>query len=305
MKIIAPLTIVPSMVMAGTDIPALDTGEVAWASGLNATVGMRRVYEDNIYECVGAVNPSTINPLDDTTNWLLVGPTNRMRPFDYYSTTYASKTTSLTYVLQPGFANALAAYGLDGTNYELTVKDAPGGSVIFSRSGSLYENAVGLYELLFAPLGRKRKIVFTNIPINPSAEFTLTITNVPGATAKLGTLILGNIRSLYGEGRFGGTEYGAEAEPVSYSYIKSNDDGTISIKRRYSATGLRATVTMVQDQADGVLATLQEFLDVPVSCIATECPGYDGLNVFGLISGSMRYETFGTATLTINVKGLI
>ena len=48
-----------------------------------------------------------------------------------------------------------------------------------------------------------------------------------------------------------------------------------------------------------------QLLDVPVAWIATDTRGYRGLNVFGLASASMSYETFSTAHLELTIKGLI
>ena len=48
----------------------------------------------------------------------------------------------------------------------------------------------------------------------------------------------------------------------------------------------------------------QEVLDVPVSWISADSKGFDGLNVFGLGSGSLSY-TFFVAEFDITVKGLI
>ena len=41
-------------------------------------------------------------------------------------------------------------------------------------------------------------------------------------------------------------------------------------------------LSMPRANADAALAHLQSILDVPVSWISTTCPGYEGLNVFGL-----------------------
>ncbi len=118
-------------------------------------------------------------------------------------------------------------------------------------------------------------------------------------------LNVGDYRSLLGDSEWGGTQYGASAEPVSYSYIKTYPDGTTKIVRGTSATSMRATVMLPRDQADYALSCVQEVLDMPVSWVATDVKGYAGLNVFGLGSGSLTYDGFSHASLNINVKGMI
>ena len=62
---------------------------------------------------------------------------------------------------------------------------------------------------------------------------------------------------------------------------------------------------MPREYADASVRAVQEVLDVPAAWIATEAPGYVALNVFGLGSGSMQYNSFADAVFSIKVKGLI
>ena len=62
---------------------------------------------------------------------------------------------------------------------------------------------------------------------------------------------------------------------------------------------------MPRAAADYALASVQEVLDVPCAVIAATSSGFQGLNNFGLVSGSLSYDSFNAATLTISVKGLV
>src|SRR5947207_6194587 len=71
MNILLPKTIVAEMFGPGTTVPEVDTvmGEQAWASGVDAAVGVRRVWKGSTYECVGAVSGSPANTYEPgTTN---------------------------------------------------------------------------------------------------------------------------------------------------------------------------------------------------------------------------------------------
>lgn len=309
MNIITPITITEAMIGASTTIAEPAAGETAWSgSSVSYIVGDERIRATTHrkYRCAAA-HTSAASPLpeNDSTRWVDIGPTLRHAPFDTYTSTAATATTSLTYVLTPGYFNALAMYGLTGSAYSITVQDAPGGTTLATRTGYLTEDPLGWYEYLFAAPRTINKIVETDLPIRPTAELTVTITAASGQPVGMGMCVVGDYASLAGIGAWGGTQYGASAEPITYSYIKTNDDGTTTIVRRHAATNLRATIALPRTEADAVLQAVQQVLDVPVAVIATDAAGYRGLNTFGLLSASMKYDSFGTASLELTAKGMI
>lgn len=304
MNILTPITITDAMILAGTSIAEPASGETAWVSGGSYAINDLRIRSTThaVYECVQAHSGRTALPENDPSYWLKKSPTNRWAPFDSYTSTQAKAAASLTYVIQPGYFNAVGMYGLVGSSALVSVKDAPGGTVIFSKTVSLLEDPAGWWEYLFLPPRNISKLIFTDIPIRPAAELTITIT---GAISAVGMINIGDYKSILGESEWGGTLEGPKAEPISYSYIKTNADGTTTIVRRNAATSMRASVKLPRKNADYALACVQEVLDVPVSWVATEKPGFSGLNVFGLGSGSLSYDSNRISTLDINVKGMI
>ena len=304
MNILTPLAITNAMILAGTSIAEPAAGETAWVSAGTYALGDLRIRSTThkVYSCVQAHSGRTALPEVDSAYWLEKSATLRWAPFDIYTSTPATASTSITYVLQPGYFNSLAMYGLVGSSVAITVKDAPGGTTVYSKTVSLLEDPLGWWEFLFLGTRQISKLILTGIPIRPTAELTIVIT---GSTCAVGMINVGDYKSLMGEASWGGTQYGAKAEPISYSYIKTNADGTTSIIRRNAATSMRASIVLPRDQADYALACIQEVLDVPVSWVATESSGYDGLNVFGLGSGSLSYDSFQIATLDLSIKGMI
>lgn len=302
MNIITPITITDAKLTSST--LAEDTTS-AWTSATYAVGDFRHVVATHrVYKCALA-GSSTVSPELDPTRWVDTRPTNKWAPFDIYTSTAAATVTTMTYVLTPGYFNAIALYGLTGSQYTLTVKDEAGGTTLYTRTGYLYADPIGWYEYLFGALKSVNKLVFTGIPPRPEAEVTLTITAASGEAVGLGMFAVGDYVSLAGEGDWGGALQGASAEPVTYSYIKTNADGTTSIVRRHAATNLRVTVALPRTEADAVLQAMQDVLDVPVAWIATDAQGYVGLTTFGIGSGSMRYDSFSVANFEINVKGLV
>jgi hypothetical protein len=309
MNIIIPTPVTDAMIGAGTSIAEPSAAETAWASATAYAVGDVRIRATTHrkYKCaVAHTSAAAPAPEDDPTRWLDIGPTDRWAPFDRYTNTRASTVTGLTYVLNPGYVNALALYGLIGAQYSITIKDAPAGGTIYSKTGFLTQDPHGWYEYLFVAQPAVDKLVLQNLPIRPTAEITITITAATGQPVGIGMIVVGDFVPLVGDtAEWGGVQYGATAEPVTYSYINTDEYGTTTIVRRHAATNMRCTVAMPRQFADAALQRLQSVLDQPVACIATTSQGYDGLNVFGLISTSpVSYDSFNIASIDITVKGL-
>ena len=307
MKILVPITLTDAMLSSST-IAEPAAGETAWNAATSYTVGQRcilasthRVYE-NLIAGVNATSPDQALT-GATPRWLDYGPTLRWAAFDGVVNTPSTATTSFTYVLLPGFFNAIAFYGMDGATITVSIKNAPGGSVFYTYSGSLLEPPVDYYDYYFGVIRGLSKLVLSDILLYANPEVTITVTGV--GTVEAGMIALGDLRPLISEGGIGGTQQGASAEPFTYSYINTDAFGRTSIVRRHSATNMRASVVLPKTDADAALATVQSVLDVPAAWIATDAEGYAGLNVFGLGSGSLGYEGPNHATLNITVKGFI
>lgn len=304
MNILKPIPI--SSALIGTGCTLTEDPTTVWVSGTYAIGDERHLFTTHrVYRCAIA-GSSTISPELDPTRWVDMRPTNKMAPFDIYTSTQATSTSiDITYPITARFCNALAIYGLVGATYTITVKDVAGGTVLWTRSGTLKKHGAGWYSYFFGARSLVTKLAFFDLPIRPAAEVTITISAGTSETRAIGLIALGKLKPLVG-GFIGGTQYGATAEPVSYSYIKTEDDGTTTIVRRHSGTNLRCKVFVEHAQADAALALLQEVLDTPVAWIASDLEDYSGLSTFGIASSSpVQYDGPGHAYIDINVKGLV
>lgn len=306
--ILLPNTIDASSIKNGTTIPEVDSsaGEVAWSSTDSYTGTENNInYAGRLWSSIA---PSTnVVPGTDTAKWRKSGPSNRMAPFDDEINSRALAQGSLTYVLQTGFFDGLALYGLQGEWLSITLKNQPGGDVLYSWEGDLYEQAYGLYEYLFFPLRMLTKRVAHNLALAPDAELTITITAKNNAQVGLGMVVCGFWTSLLGtvSGAFGGVEYGASAQIKTYSYIKTEDDGRTTVVPRNSATNLSCSVVIPADQANYAAEILAQIAARPVAVVLSAWPRYEYLNTFGLVSGSVEASGYPIAKVTLNVKGYI
>lgn len=304
-RVMVPIAITDAMIMAGTSVAEPAAGESAWVSAASYTVGQEfvRSTTHRVYECSVAHTGRTALPEVDLGYWFDVGPTQRYAPFDDYTNTKSRAVTSITYVLQPGFLNGLALYGLEGGEYAITIKDMPGGSVIKYESGDLFEQAAGFYELLFSPLLQRTQMSFDGIPITPTAEVTITITSAVGQPVAIGTIKVGDWRLFMGAGNFGGMQYGAESDRTVYSFRKYAIDGTYQTIKRPSSRDVRATVVIDAEEAMYADAILNEIIDTAVPFEASGLARYGYLNTLGFVTGSIRADSFGTTSLNLTIKG--
>lgn len=307
-RVLVPVKMAAAMVTAGTTIAEPDTaaGEVVWVSEGTYALDDLRTYSGSVWSCVKSHTGRTALPDADPMHWLRKGPTNRMAPFDDYRSTIASAATSLTYVLQPGFCNGVSLWQIEGDTYTITVKDAPGGAVVASKSGDLYAQAAGFYELLFAPMLKLESVSLDSIPLAPAAEFTITVSAATGNRVSIGAIKLGDWRMFIGNSDWGGVSYGASSGRQSYTYREYNDDGTLKrVIPRGHRRDVRCTVSVSAEEAMYADAILAEIIDTAVVFEASDLPRYGYLNTLGFLSAEMSAENFALTRIDINLKGNI
>lgn len=304
--ILIPLDIKANMIAAGTSVPVVDSerGEVAWDGATAYTAGAANVnYSGSLYTAI--TDSTNVRPNADTTKWRRQGPSNRMAPFDDQINTKARANGSLTYVLKPGFFTGLSVYGLSGETITVTLYDAPGGNVVESYTGDLWDQPLGLFEYLYMPLRALTKWQRQDLPLYPDPELHITVSASNNVEVTIGHIVVGHWQTLLGNGDFGGVEYGANAEIKTYSYIKTNDDGSTTIVPRHTATNISCSVVIEAEQANLAHALLSQVASKPVAFIASGLPRYDYLNTFGLVSATVSPQSWRTATLNLKVQGFI
>lgn len=308
--LLIPLEITADMIQTGTSIPEVDTaaGEQAWDSGTSYTGTETRVnHNGSLYSAVAA--STGVEPGTDTSKWRRTGPSNRMAALDSELNTITRRDGEITYVLRPGFFTGLTLQGMVGDQLDIEIydrpKDDPGAELVESWSGGLFEQAMGLYELLFMPLKRRTQFYLENLPLYPDAEVHVSLTSGPTSTVELALLSVGHWDTLFDSEAWGGVEYGAEAEVKSYSYMKRNDDGSMTRVRRGSGNNVICTVVIPSDEANRASELLHQIQGRPVAFIASGLPEYEYLNGFGDVSGSVNAEGPNHARISLKIEGAV
>jgi len=315
MNILLPKTITNAMFGAGTNIPAVDSlttpAEVEWVTGGSFADGTRRTWKGYWYEAVQAMTTAPTNAIEPGTAaaegyWLKDegAPTNRMAPFDKYLFTKARRAGSIVYELTPGFVNGAAIYEIEGDNLEITVKDGAT-DLITPIDIELWEQAPGLWEYLFGELERGDYYALKDIPINPNAKITITISrNNPSTEAAVGFISVGNWKTLLAPlTQASGVQYGVEATTRDYSYSQEYKDGTYIDVEGRKATDINLSCVIASEEAPAAALLLEQILGKAVAIEVSELPKYSHLATVGRVTGSVRNPNWPTAQVDIQIKG--
>jgi len=303
--LLIPLEVTGNMIAAGTSVPVVDSasGEVAWSNTTDYAIDAEVNHAGAIWEAQKA--SKGVTPGSDPNTWLRLRPSNRMAAFDSELDTVTRAPGEVTFVLRPGFFSGLGLWGMTGELLTVQIYDSPGGELVEEYTTDLWEQATGLYELLFMPLRRRTQHYMQNIPLYPDPEVRISITAANDAMCEIALISIGHWDTLIGIGDFGGTEQGAEAEIKPYTYRKVEDDGRVRRIRRGASNNVNCSVVLPMDQANHAMELLHTVQGRPVAFIASGLPQYEFLNGFGDVSGSITAETYNTARMRLRIEGAV
>lgn len=281
----------------------------AWVAGTTYAAGARvhlvsthRVYESTQAGNVGkdpSLPANQYNAAGVATFWIDIGPTNRTAMFDGLISTPTSTASPLVITMRPGAFNGFALFGIDADSYSVVVKDAPGGTVLYSESMALEGSMPGdYYEYFFDRYKPLTQFIRSGIEPYGASEITLTLTKATG-NVKLGMFAIGDLRPV------GIPQRDAKVEPQDFSYIKQDAFGNATIKKRPNATSMSISAVMPKEDASTTLSMLKEILGIPVVVVGSEAMFYEWMLAFGPISTSMSPNPYPYVTLSINVRGFI
>lgn len=303
LSVLAPVVITDAMLVSSsapeTDYGAYDPAHTYGLGSRCISTTTHRIYESAIASNAGHDPTDINNRVGSVIYWSDVGPTNRWAMFDGEGSTQTMIATSLTVVFKPGAINSLFLAGLDATSLSISIKDMTGGTVVWTASSSLEGSApIDYYEYFFDRFKPQTDYLASDIPPYSACEVTLTLSKASG-TVKCGVLAVGDLRPL------GNTQYGAKAKPKSYSFVAIDKYGNNTIQKGKVAQDMTATSWVALSEANTVLQTVTDLLDIPCVWVGTDLLEYTGLRTYGLGSGEMSYDYPKFALFSLTVQGLI
>lgn len=269
-------------------------------SGAETYAELERVQDNTahlVYESLVAGNVG--NALTDATKWIKVGSTQKYAMFDDVVGTATRSGSDLTVVLSPISAEGLALLELSGSGVVVTVKDAPGGAVVDTRSISLDGSIIeSVYDWFFSPFEQRTDVVFTDLPGQYfGAEITIQIT---GSGAGCGVCSVGKVHQL------GETKTGASVGILDWSVKERDRWGRLSVVP--GDFSKRASLQMLTTKAEfnRIFRRLASLRATPAVYVGTEAPGFDPLIVFGIYKDfSIVVEHHHYHLCSLEIEGLI
>lgn len=275
MKFIKPKSLTDAM-LASASIAEPAAGETAWNAATAYNIGDKviRTQTHRVYERLVAGTTATA-PEQDPTNWADIGPTRRWAMFDSQVSTASTAAGTLSVSINAGYVSGVAFVGLGGNQLVVTVRDAPGGNVVYTRTISLDVTLIAdWYGYFFEPSVQLDTVVLTDLPPYNNMQLSATLTG--SGTVECGAMVFGLVYDI------GDAEYGATAGITDYSVKQTDDFGiTTFVKRAFAK---RATFRMLLEagQMRRVQSQLAEVRATPVMWIgADDVTLYSPLVLFG------------------------
>ena len=255
--------------------------------------------QSGTHTATAATSSPDVNTSGSTPKWLDWSATNRWKMFDAEVNTQTIVTTPLTVVFTPGAINALALLELSGTSATVTVKSAPGGSVVYSATKSLDGSVItDWYSYFTDPFTLIDSWVMTDIPAYASCEVTVSI------TAGSGNVYCGVMQAgLWYD--IGNAQYGANVGIVDYSTKKIDSYGRTVLSVGNYSRRLNATLMMDTASFYKTHKLLVSLRAKPCIWIGSEDSLYTPTVVFGYFkdfSIDVRYPT--SVYCSLQVEGL-
>lgn len=302
MKIIVPTPVTDANLTSSTAPEPAASGETTWNAATNYSIGnlVSRATTHRVYEnLIAGVNAGL--PEESPTRWLDIGPTNRWAMFDDEIGSVTTIASPLTVVIDSGSVGGVALLEIIADTVTVTLKDAPGGTTVYSYYNDDLDAApiASFWDWLFLPYEQLDSITLTDLP-DSFTEAELTVTLTGSGDVSLGVLKFGSVISL------GGTEYNCKLGIIDYSRKDTNEFGRTVITQRRFARTLEGRALFDQSELSKVYRTLSAVRAVACVYVGGDSyEGYEALTVFGFFRDFSIDVAYPTANYcSFQIEGL-
>lgn len=300
MKVVPPVEIAPSA-MISNNVP--ETDNALWLIGTAYKVGDKVMLNHRNYEAL--VAHTGRNPETDTAfppAWLDLGPTNRWKMFNkragntWTPGTFTSNPESIDLTVRPGKRiNSIGLIGVRAASVQIQM--IVGGSVVYDQTFSMSLKAGGSwYRYYFGEFKSKDNVARFDLPPFNNADIRV-IALAPGSTARIGMMVIGMAKTI------GTAVYGTSIGIESYSSVKEDDFGNVTIVPRGKRRTIDFDIVLSADQVSSTLRALE-----PLSDTVALYVGSDGLD-YTIIAGrferlAMGLPMYGRANYSLETRSL-
>lgn len=297
MKLIRPMTVTAAMLTSSTVAETVSLYNAGTTYALGVTVRQDAADGSWLYESLVAGESG--NALTNTSKWLAKGATNRWKVFDGSVSSQTENADEIEYVIEAtGRVDTIAILNVDAASVQVVAEDATDGEVYNETFSLVSPSGVSdIFAWLTEPIERLADIEISGLPtLYAGLTYTITI-NAPGATAKVGAVVLGLAKTI------GGTQYGAQVGIKDYSVKGEDAFGNVTVIERAYAKRANFNVWVDSGLVDQVQVLLARYRATPIV--------YSGSSSYGstLIYGFFRDAAVEIAgpnhsLLTIEIEGL-
>lgn len=257
--------------------------------------------EHKVYEAVGDTtgnNPST----DDGTYWLLVGNTNRWKPFNRKISEKAERQGSITYSFTPNnIVTAIALFGLEAATVTVEVFNSDRSERIELSEYLIVHGDVNTWHSwVHSTRTFKEDVLFSQIPSPIGGHIDVTI-DAGTDVARVGRIYMGHSVAL------GDSSMGTSPGRRNYSSVERDTFGETTIIERATSKRVRFEFALPTRTIDRVLGLIDRQTATEAVYYAFDDSQALGTVIFGLPSGAMDIPITGTeiSTAELTIEGTI
>lgn len=269
MKVVPPIEITDAKMIAN-NVPAMDFG--AYSLTKAYAVGESTTINNNNWEALVANTGK--HPETDKSNppaWLNKGPTNRWKMLNkrigntWALGTFTSNPESIDLTLRP--AARINSFGLVGVRASTVrvVMTVPGNAApVYDKTFSMSSKSGGSwYRYYFGAFTTRDNVAQFDLPPFNNADIRIVV-SAPGGTARVGMLVIGMSQDI------GWARFGSGVSIESYSSIKEDAFGGVTIVPRGKRRVVDFDIAMYANQVSTALRTLEPLSDTAALYIGSE-----------------------------------
>lgn len=297
MKVIEPINVTDANLTSST---IAEDDHPVWSSVTAYVTGDRRIYGHVIYEAL--TSNTNKQPDLNSLDWLNIGATNRWKMFDAKVGAQSTATTSITVVITPGSANAVALINVDAAYADIVMTD-PLAGVVYSRTIRLSSTIISSdwYAYFTDPITARTVFTVTNLPLYPNASISITVRKEIGETVALGSLVVGMVRQW---GIRPSILTGATTGIQDYSRKERDQFGNFLIVERAFAKRARWGIILTHREIDAFQARMAAIRAKPAVFIGSD--RLDSTVIYGFYRDfSVVISSSRHAECSIELEGLI
>lgn len=267
------MVVVPPISMTDAILTSSNVAEndnLEWVISTAYTAGdkvMVSTVEPDIHRNFEAKINNTGNEpwLDDGTNWIDLGATNRWKMFDEGNSTQTENANSIEVEITPGqVVNSVALLNVSASTVQVIVTDPTDGEVYNTTKSLISDSGINdWYAYFFTEIERLEAVVFLDLPAYLDATIKVILSE-SSATVKAGVLVIGSQKQI--GLTLNGTSFGIK----DFSTKEQDTFGNFVIVERGFSDRVNYVVRLQTSRVDAVKKLLVDLRVTPAVWIGSE-----------------------------------